>query len=206
MTLTELGRYALSMGIYPYSGYNFCMILDGYKIGFQKASGITLRNDNYYPYHEGGFNQSVSIFRNENKDYNELVLEKGVGFFNPTKLQTSFGVMLLVAYNARHEVARVYGFSGGIVSKITVSEFDASTSKVQIDTTSILYDSAFEIELDGNQKDRYMAEKGAGQTQAAMTGEAGLMSIQRIKSHNEKISKEMNGQNRGNSRRGDIVY
>ncbi|MGN0596252.1 MAG: hypothetical protein ACI4J1_02850 [Ruminiclostridium sp.] len=175
---------------YPYSGYNFCMILDGFKLGFKSVSGLTLKKDNYIAHHEGGYNMTVGIHRAEKREINHLTLTKGLGFFNPSKLMSKIHVMMLLVFGEDRKLLHAYVFSPGFVESVSVSDFDAQESRLLIDTTVIAYDFAVEIDLTGRTTPiayamsiaARIAEQSAAETASENT-------VKKIREHNESVKK-----------------
>ncbi len=175
-------------GSYPYPGYNFCMFLDGYKIGFKSVSGLTLRKENYSPFHESGDNFELEVHRNAKSELNKLILTKGVGTFNPTKLMSKINVMLMLVYGESGDPKIGYAFSAGYVESVTVSDFEAAESKLIIDTTVILYDKAVEIDLTGNSSNlAYVQRQQDLRAAKAFENGASSANIAHIKAHNAKV-------------------
>lgn len=174
---------------HPYPGYNFCMFLDGVKIGCKSISGLTLTKDNFEAFHEGGYNNNVSIHRDSRKEANRLVLQKGLGFFNPAKFLPKIHVMLLLVYDAdAKKPIHAYAFSPGYVESISVSEFNATESSVIIDTIEILYDFAIEIDLTGRTTPiMYMQQLAAEAEEEAYSLEQQSRTVDSIREHNAAV-------------------
>lgn len=176
------------MSSYPYPGYNFCMFLDGLKIGFKTVSGLTLKKENYTPYHEGGDNFFVGIHRNSKSDANRLTLTKGLGFFNPSKLMSKVNVMLMVVFDNSGKPIHAYAFSPGYIESVTVSDFNAQESSVIIDTTVIMYDFAVEIDLTGRTTmAAYVAKTISDVTSASDREQRTSETVARIAKHNAEV-------------------
>lgn len=176
---------------YPYSGYNFCMVLDGFKLGFKSVSGLTLKKENYSAYHEGGDNLTVAVHRGEKRELNHLTLTKGLGFFNPSKLMSKINVMILMVFGDDGSLLHAYVFSPGYVESVSVSDFDAQESKLLIDTTVIAYDFAVEIDLTGRTTPvAYAASIAARYAEQAAAESATRANIEKIKEHNKKIAEQ----------------
>lgn len=176
---------------YPYSGYNFCMVLDGFKLGFKSVSGLTLKKENYSAFHEGGNNLTVAVHRGEKRDLNHLTLTKGLGFFNPSKLMSKIHVMILMVFGDDGSLLHAYVFSPGYVESVSVSDFDAQESKLLIDTTVIAYDYAVEIDLTGRTTPvayaMSIAARISERYEAASAAEA---NVKKVKEHNEKVRQQ----------------
>jgi len=172
---------------YPYSGYNFCVVLDGFKLGFKSVSGLTLRNENYSAFHEGGKNLTVAVHRGEKKELNHLTLKKGLGFFNPSKLMSKIHVMILMVFDSGKTLRHAYVFSPGYVESVSVSDFNAQESTLLIDTTVIAYDYAVEIDLTGRTTPAAYAMSLAQRLmeQSAIESET-AETVRRIREHNEQ--------------------
>ncbi len=172
---------------YPYSGYNFCVVLDGFKLGFKSVSGLVLRNENYSAFHEGGENLTVAVHRGEKNELNHLTLKKGLGFFNPSKLMSKIHVMILMVFDGSKKLSHAYVFSPGYVESVSVSEFNAQESTLLIDTTVIAYDYAVEVDLTGRTTiaaytmsiAQRLIEQSAIESETAET-------VRRIREHNEQ--------------------
>ncbi len=190
-------------GNYPYPGYNFCMFLDGYKIGFKSVSGLTLKNDSYAPFHESGSNFELEVHRNAKTELNRLTLTKGVGTFNPSKIMSKINVMLMLVYSESGQPVRGYAFSAGYVESVTVSEFDAQDSRVIIDTTVILYDRAAEVDLTGSssveayalQQTNLAVEKSFRQLQNAANAAKISEHNAKVKAKLKELQKKLNKKN-----------
>lgn len=174
---------------YPYPGYNFCMFLDGVKIGFKSISGLTLTKDKFEPFHEGGDNNNIHIHRDSRTDANRLVLTKGLGFFNPAKFLPKIHVMLLLVYDAdMKKPIHAYAFSPGYVENISVSDFNATESSVIIDTIEILYDFAIEIDLTGRTTPVMYAQMMAAEAEeAAYSLDRQNRTVSEIARHNAEV-------------------
>ncbi len=172
---------------YPYPGYNFRVVLDGYSLGFKSVSGLTLRNENYSAFHEGGENLTVAVHRGEKSELNHLTLKKGLGFFNPSKLMSKINVMILMVFDEGKKLSHAYVFSPGYVESVSVSDFDAQDNALLIDTTVIAYDFAVEVDMTGRTTPdafkRFLRQRLEEQT-AAETAAADT--IRRIKEHNAR--------------------
>ncbi len=172
---------------YPFPGYNFCVYMDALKTGFRSVSGLTLKKDSYTAFHEGGDNFSIAVHREEKKEPNRLVLSKGVGTFNPAKFISKVAVLLLVVHDEHHQPIHAYFFTGAYVEQVVVSDFDAEQSRVLIDTATIIYDSATEVDISGRTGvSAYLKSSGAGEDDSAVTS----ASVERIRQHNEEIRKK----------------
>lgn len=173
---------------YPFSGYNFCVVLDGFKLGFQTVSGLTLRNESYTAFHESGHNLTVAVHRQEKKELNHLTLTKGLGFFNPSKLLSKIHVMILMVFSEGGTLQHAYVFSPGYVEKVSVSDFNAQESRLLIDTTVIAYDFAVEIDLTGRTTPVAYAMNIAARieekSQAERTAEA---NVRKIEEYNKQV-------------------
>ncbi len=170
---------------YPFPGYNFCVYLDALKIGFRSVSGLTIKKDSYTAFHEGGDNFSLALHREERKEPNRLVLSKGVGAFNPAKSISKVAVLLLVVHDEHHTPIHAYYFTGAYVEQVVVSDLDAEQSRVLIDTATIIYDSATEVDLSGRTGFSAYLKSSGGQDNSAVTS----ASVERIRRHNEEIRK-----------------
>lgn len=176
---------------YPYSGYNFCMILDGFKLGFKSVSGLTLKKENYVAHHEGGYNMTVGIHRAEKRDINHLTLTKGLGFFNPSKLMSKIHVMMLLVFGDDASLLHAYVFSPGYVESVSVSDFDAQESRLLIDTTVIAYDFAVEIDLTGRTTPvAYAMSIAARIAEQSAAENAADDAVKKIKEHNQKVKEQ----------------
>ncbi len=189
MAVTDNLSNAVFGSAYPFPGYNFCVVIDTVKLGFRSVSGLTLKKDSYTPFHEGGENFSLAIHREEKKEPSRLVLTKGVGSFNPTKDMSKVSVLLLLVLDEHHLPVHAYYFTNAFVEQITVSDFDAAESRVMIDTTTIIYDSATEIDLSGRTSRSAYKRQNAAQALAALA-DIGTQTTERIREHNRKIKEE----------------
>ncbi len=174
---------------YPFRGYNFCVFMDMYKIGFKTISGLTLRNDSYVAFHEGGQNFSVDLHRDRRNDINHLTLTKGLGSFNPSKKMSTVGVFLLVVFNDFGIPLNAYSLSCARIESVTVSDFDALTSQCIIDTTVIAYDQATEIDLACvNTLAGYGLQTAAEIAEIAAKAVTTAKNVADIAAHNAKVS------------------
>ena len=181
-----------SINAYPFPGYNFCVYMDAVKIGFQSVSGLTLKKDSYAAFHEGGSNFSIEMHREEKKEPNRLVLSKGLGFFNPSKSLSKIAVLLLVVHDERHKPIHAYYFTNAYVEQVTVSEFDAEQSRALIDTTTIIYDSAIEVDLSRiMDAAAYLNRSSSAQEE----GTAANPTVERIRKHNEEVREKLGSKN-----------
>lgn len=189
MAVTDKLSQAAFGSAYPFPGYNFCVVIDTVKLGFRSVSGLTLKKDAYAPFHEGGDNFSLAIHREEKKEPSRLILSKGVGSFNPSKDMSKVSVLLLLVLDEHHIPIHAYYFTNAFVEQVTVSDFDAAESRVMIDTTTIIYDSATEIDLSGRTGRGAYLKQVAAQAKAALI-DPGAETTERIREHNRKIKEE----------------
>ncbi len=173
---------------YPFPGYNFCLYIDALKIGFRSVSGLTLKKDAYTAFHEGGTNFGLSILREEKKEPCRMTLSKGVGSYNPAKSMSKITVLILMVMDEYHKPVHAYYFSNAYVEQVTVSDLDAESSQTMIDSITIIYDSATEIDLSGRTGiSAYREQLSAAAAENSGTSEA---NIERIRQHNEEIRRK----------------
>lgn len=188
MAITDRLSGALGSS-YPFPGYNFCVVIDSVKLGFKSVSGLTLKKYSYTPFHEGGENFEISIHREERKDPNRLVLSKGLGSYNPSKKISKINVLLLLVLDEHHLPLHAYYFTKPFVEQVTVSDFDAQEARAIIDTTTILYDSACEVDLSGKLGyGSYLKQIAAAA--ASLLSDSGADAVKRIREHNQKVKED----------------
>lgn len=133
----------------PTRTYKFWVILQAFRLGFSKISGIESSVE-FEAFHEGGVNHKTISLLKPFSGERTLVMERGAASRGVvTEILTSrFTVgsrlptdLIVAVLNPNNVLSKMYLVTGCTVKKWSVSDLDASSSEVLIERFELSYES-----------------------------------------------------------------
>lgn len=145
--LVTSGTIASALGVNLGKGNEYPIISNGYYVvlgtiltSFSRISGITLKSSELKPVNEGGSNKPY-IFRDTKKEFNTITFEKGYGTLDVMELIDELNTMTIIIKGNDKSVQGVYCTDRAVVQTVTLSDLEASESKVLIQSMTIAYNT-----------------------------------------------------------------
>lgn len=131
----------------PVSGYQFRVMVDQKAISFAKVGNLVMEQS-YEQVREGGVNDRVLLFRAPKETADVLRLERGVWRGEQPKLVPGQRLRNITILVMRNQVpVKIYAIEGGVVKSVTVSDLDALTGTVLIETMEILHTGMVQVKI-----------------------------------------------------------
>ncbi len=132
----------------PMPGYKFLAIVNNMPMGFSKISNIEMS----FPleaFSEGGVNHKVHMLTTPDKAEKSLVLERGVAnrglaynmLTDMIPGQRLFGDIILMSFGRNNMITNVYFVTDPVVKKWSCSDYDATSSEIQIEKFEVVYET-----------------------------------------------------------------
>lgn len=133
---------------YPFIANSYVVSFGSVVTSFSKISGISLKTTEYMSMNEGGSDEPY-ILLDQNKNFNTITFERGLGIgFQGSTLTDMLEFvkkirirdMLLIIYGNKKDERKAYYTDTAYVKDIVLSELNATSQEVLIQSMTVVYD------------------------------------------------------------------
>lgn len=141
-----MGLYLGNLEEYPVLGMNYFIVLGSAIMSFSKISGLHLYGANIKPVLEGGRFEPYMV-EESMEQLHTMTLEKGVGTIDMLDVIKRANFMILIIKNADNSLRTAYYTNTIMVQDIKLTDLEAKSSRVLIQSMSIAYTHLKRFEL-----------------------------------------------------------
>lgn len=172
---------------YPFIANSYVVSFGSVVTSFSKISGISLKTTEYMSMSEGG-SDAPYILLDQSKNFNTITLERGLGIgFQGNTLTDMLAFvekikirdMLLIIYGNTPNEKKAYYTNTAYVKDIVLSDLNAATQEVLIQSMTVVYD-VFKESKDSS---------SSGKNNVFTTSNIGTISNQSQKKNNTTLQK-----------------
>lgn len=144
--LSTMGIHLGNLEEYPVLGMNYFIVLGSSILSFSKISGLHLYGANIKPVLEGGRFEPYMV-EESMEELHTMTLEKGVGTIDMLNVIKRANFMILIIKNADNSLRTAYYTNTIMVKDIKLTDLEAQSSRVLIQSMSIAYTHLKRFEL-----------------------------------------------------------
>ena len=138
--LSLAGIHTKNKSSYPTPSSRYLVITNNSILGFSRISGLSLKSSNVLVLNEGGTDRPYLVSQPQ-KDYNTMTLEKGFGTYELMRAMAKMKFLMIIIRDYNGSLKGAYYFKDAVIKDIKLSDLEAKSSEVLIQTMTIAYHS-----------------------------------------------------------------
>lgn len=138
--LSFAGIHTQNLSSYPVTASRYLVITNTSILGFSRITGLMLRSSDILAINEGGTERPYLV-RQTQSSYNTLTLEKGFGTYEVMRAMAKMNYLLIIIRDHSGYMKGAYYLDDAIIKDVSLSELDAKSSNVLIQSMTIAYHS-----------------------------------------------------------------
>ena len=138
--LSLAGIHTKNKSGYPTPSSRYLVITNNSILGFSRISGLSLKSSNVLVLNEGGTDRPYLVSQPQ-KEYNIMTLEKGFGTYELMRAMAKMKFLMIIIRDHNGSLKGAYYFKDAVIKDIKLSDLEAKSSEVLIQTMTIAYHS-----------------------------------------------------------------
>lgn len=134
------GIHVRNLSEYPVMSSRYLVLTNSSILGFSKVSGLTLKSTNILALNEGGTERPYLV-RQQQGEHKILMLEKGFGTYEVMTAMRNMRYLMILIRDAKGAMQGAYYLDDAVIKDVTLSDLEAKSSNVLIQTMTIAYHS-----------------------------------------------------------------